>query len=70
MHHQFGSGKGLTAEYPATSKLCPKLGGYAETEVHSGNTELSGYADTWIRTRFVAQYFSFLTAPNKKSEGD
>ena len=47
-----------SAEYPATSKLYTKLGGYAGTQIRIGDAELSGYA-----------VFLPSEAPNKKSEG-
>ena len=45
-------------EYPATSKLYTKLGGYAGTQIRIGDAELCGYA-----------VFLPSEAPNKKSEG-
>ena len=48
----------LSDQYPATSKLYPKLRGYADTEIRTGDTELNGYA-----------VFLLPEAPNKKSEG-
>jgi len=49
--------QGLTAEYPATSKIIPKIGwirGYEDTRMRRRETlglklqELAGYADTWL----------------------
>ena len=51
-----GEVNGLTAN-PATSKLYSKLRGYADTEIRTGDTELSGYA-----------VFLLPEAPNEKSE--
>ena len=45
---------GLTAEYPATSKITPKFAGYADTRIRRSyknwlDTRIRGYADNRMR---------------------